>query len=279
VREDDIDEVIVAKRINRTFYNELKDRDPLLLIPYVDWAKLRGTIKYLSHRKIFTSTHEQVLEYWNSGEVNEVLRNAENAIDKPDRYFAFKTLLLSSPEVDKTGIYRNYQQASANINVGTQYFTKLISDGEVQTKNWLWDIEPSATFDQTPPIFFNFANALLMTFCVNNRPSFKNLIEGCIKIIGAFYSRKTTVPPLLYIVGMVYGHEAAVTRPEIELVTKAFNLKYFEITDFSSLEIANMMDTVRDDMQKAAAGKYIAEKQGLNVTQQVSANKKWCSLV
>jgi hypothetical protein len=58
---------------------------------------------------------------WNSGEVNEVLRNAENAIDKPDRYFAFKTLLLSSPEVDKTGIYRNYQQASANINVGTQY--------------------------------------------------------------------------------------------------------------------------------------------------------------
>jgi hypothetical protein len=59
-----------------------------------------------------------------------------------------------------------------------------------------------------------------MIFCVNNRPSFKNLIEGCIKIIGAFYSRKTTVPPLLYIVGMVYGHEAfarAVTRPEIEV--------------------------------------------------------------
>jgi hypothetical protein len=48
VREDDIDEVIVAKRINRTFYNELKDRDPLLLIPYVDWAKLRGNFKKLN---------------------------------------------------------------------------------------------------------------------------------------------------------------------------------------------------------------------------------------
>lgn len=40
--KNDIDAVIATKRLNRLSYNELKDRDPQLLVQDVNWATLRG---------------------------------------------------------------------------------------------------------------------------------------------------------------------------------------------------------------------------------------------
>ncbi len=40
----DIDDVVVAKRINKLFYAEMKDKEPLLLVPDIAWNSLRGKI-------------------------------------------------------------------------------------------------------------------------------------------------------------------------------------------------------------------------------------------
>eukprot|EP00029_Vermamoeba_vermiformis_P003864 TRINITY_DN14395_c0_g1_i1.p1 TRINITY_DN14395_c0_g1~~TRINITY_DN14395_c0_g1_i1.p1 ORF type:complete len:270 (+),score=25.46 TRINITY_DN14395_c0_g1_i1:46-855(+) len=250
----DIDDVVVTKRINRLFYNEMKDKDPLLIVPDVNWQALRGIIKYLSQRRLFTATREQVLEYWHSGEVNDVLRNAQSPSDEADRYFVFKTLLLSTPEVE-SAIYNNYQRAAPGSVVSSQFFTKLLTDDDIKTKLFMWDVDKSNTFEQIPPVYLNFANSLIMTFDVTKRSSFKLLIEGCIKIVGTYYSRKSTVPPLMYLVGLAKPNDEsprAVKAKDIELASKVFKLKYFEI-DGSVRAVTDLMNTVNDDMQKSAA--------------------------
>ncbi len=70
---------------------------------------------------IFKNIGQLIPQSWQSGVVNDVLRNAEHPRDDAERYFIFKALLMSPPEVQKAATFRDYEQGSGTVGRATHF--------------------------------------------------------------------------------------------------------------------------------------------------------------